>query len=86
MAIAATFMASTRLHSTILRVETAQPLCVPCRHRAHIVVGTIVNMSSMMSQTNKTIQMAYNSSEAMEDAVSASCRTYTCVLPYFALS
>jgi len=32
--------------------------------------GTIVNMSSMMSQTNKTIQMAYNASKTMEDAVS----------------
>jgi len=27
-------------------------------------------MSSMMSQTNKTIQMAYNASKTMEDAVS----------------
>ena len=34
--------------------------------------GTIVNMSSMMSQTNKTIQMAYNASKSMEDAVSTS--------------
>ena len=32
--------------------------------------GNIVNMSSMMSQTHKTIQMAYNASKAMEDAVS----------------
>ena len=32
--------------------------------------GNIVNMSSMMSQTYKTIQMAYNASKAMEDAVS----------------
>ena len=33
--------------------------------------GNIVNMSSMMSQTNKTIQMAYNASKSMEDAVSS---------------
>ena len=37
--------------------------------------GNIVNMSSMMSQTYKTIQMAYNASKAMEDAVSICQRT-----------
>lgn len=35
--------------------------------------GNIVNMSSMMSQTYKTIQMAYNASKAMEDAVHCVC-------------
>ena len=47
-------------------------VCVMQAALPHLVKskGSIVNMSSMMSQTNKTIQMAYNASKAMEDAVS----------------
>ena len=34
--------------------------------------GTIINMSSMMSQINKTAQMAYSASKSIEDAVGRS--------------
>ena len=44
--------------------------------------GNIVNMSSMMSQTYKTVQMAYNASKAMEDAVRCLLLCPPCCGPY----
>ncbi|KAL0044428.1 hypothetical protein WJX82_006022 [Trebouxia sp. C0006] len=52
----------THVASAVIMMQAALPHLIKSR-------GTIVNMSSMMSQTNKTIQMAYNASKTMEDAV-----------------
>ncbi|KAL3148701.1 hypothetical protein ABBQ38_014114 [Trebouxia sp. C0009 RCD-2024] len=52
----------THVASTVIMMQAALPYLE--RNK-----GTIINMSSMMSQTNKTAQMAYNASKSMEDAV-----------------
>lgn len=52
----------THVASAVIMMQAALPHLIKSR-------GTIVNMSSMMSQTNKTIQMAYNASKSMEDAI-----------------